>query len=281
MKRFCCRNHETAAPSPRQHLLPAVLPQTIVLVALVISASLAACSSKQQPESQEAAPNAPTATVDPATAGTITGTVTLNGAPPEAHPIIMSAAPECAKLHSSPPTYPEVVTGDNGALADVAVYVKSGLGNYRFDAPSAPAVLDQAGCMYEPHVLGLMVHQTLRVQNTDSIEHNVHPVPHQNKAWNKSQPIGGGPIDSSFEHPELAIRVLCNLHPWMRAYLFVFSHPYFDVTTKSGAFALKNLPPGTYTIEAWQEKYGTQDQTVTLAPHQSAQMSFTFQSGQK
>jgi hypothetical protein len=282
MKRFFRRNHAKILSAFLPGRVPAVLPNVVLLAALVISASLTACSSKQQPESQqEAAPTAPTATIDPSTVGTITGTVTLNGAPPEAHPIIMSAAPECAKLHASPPTYPEVVVGDNGALADVAVYVKSGLGNYRFDTPAAPAVLDQAGCMYEPHVLGLMVHQTLRVQNTDSIEHNVHPVPHQNKAWNKSQPIGGGPIDSSFDHPELAIRVLCNLHPWMRAYLFVFSHPYFDVTSKSGAFALKNLPPGTYTIEAWQEKYGTQDHTVTLAPHQSAQISFTFQSAQK
>ena len=131
-----------------------------VSAAFIVSIVFAGCSKKESSESAQAP--APTATVDPATAATITGTVVLDGTPPAPRKIIMSAGPECAKLHSEPLTYPEVVVGDHGALANVLVYVKSGLGNYRYDPPSAPATLDQVGCMYEPHVLGVRTGQALQ-----------------------------------------------------------------------------------------------------------------------
>jgi len=241
----------------------------------------AGCSGKKSASTQQsstAAPeqSAPTKVVDPATAGTITGTVTLEGTPPTPHEIMLSGSPACAKLHSSPLIYPEVVTGNHGALADVIVYVKSGVENYHFAVPAAPARIDQRGCMYEPHVQGIMVGQKLSVTNTDPVLHNVLMLPRQNIPLNKSQPIGSTPIETSFDRPELAMKVLCNIHPWMCAYVFAFSHPYFDVTSKKGTFELKNLPPGTYTIEAWQEKYGTQDQSVTLAPKQAKSISFAF-----
>jgi hypothetical protein len=241
-----------------------------VLTALVFSG----CASH---ESSEPEPSAPAATVDPSTAGSISGMVALDGPPPAPKKIIVSAGPECAQL-SPGLTYPEVVVGDAGALADVVVYVKSGLGRYRYDIPATAARLDQKGCAYEPHVLGVMVHQPLEVANTDPIVHNVHPASHNNRPWNKSQPVGGSPIQTFFDHPELAIQVLCNVHPWMRAYIFVFAHPYFEVTSRAGRFNLKNLPPGTYIIEAWQEKYGTLDQSVTLAPKESKFIQFTFKS---
>jgi plastocyanin len=242
---------------------------------------LAGCSGKKSAPTQQSASNAPeqpapTKVVDPATVGTITGTVTLEGTPPAPHEIMLSGSLACAKLHSSPLIYPEVVTGNHGTLAGVIVYVKSGLGNYRFAAPAAPARIDQQGCMYEPHVQGLMVGQKLSVTNTDPVLHNILMLPHQNRPWNKSQQIGSTPIETSFDHPELAMKVLCNIHPWMCAYVFAFSHPYYDVTSKKGTFKLKNLPPGTYTIEAWQEKYGTQDQTVTLAAKGAKSISFAF-----
>jgi hypothetical protein len=251
---------------------------------VVFALILAGCGRKESTsitteQSTTTEQSAPMEVVDPATVGTITGTVTLEGTPPAPHEILLSGSPGCAKLHSSPLFYPEVVSGDHGALADVVVYVKSGLGNYRFDVPAAPAILDQKGCMYEPHVLGLMARQKLNIKNTDPVFHNVHPMPRENRAWNKSQPIGSAAIETSFDHPELAVRVLCNLHPWMCAYVFVFSHPYFDVTSKTGTFELKNLPPGTYTIEAWQEKYGTQDQSVTLAAKEAKSISFAFKAG--
>ncbi len=121
-----------------------------------------------------------------------------------------------------------------------------------------------------------MTNQVLDIQNEDPIQHNVHPTPHENPPFNMTQVIHGAPIQRTFANPEFAIRFMCNLHPWMRAYVFVFSHPYFAVTTTAGTFDLKNVPPGTYTIEAWQEKYGTQDQTVTVARKESKSLSFSF-----
>ena len=251
---------------------------------VVLGLVLTGCGGKESAPTQQSSPaaaqqSAPTKVVDPATAGTIIGTVTLDGTAPAPREIMLSGSPACAKLHSSPLIYPEVVTGNHGALADVIVYVKSGLENYRFATPASPAQIDQRGCMYEPHVQGLMVGQKLSVTNTDPVLHNVLMLPRQNIPLNKSQPIGSSALETSFDHPELAMKVLCNIHPWMCAYVFVFSHPYFDVTSKKGAFELKNLPPGTYTIEAWQEKYGTQDQNVTLAPKQAKSISFTFKAG--
>jgi len=240
-------------------------------LALVVSG----CSKKESEKSQ---PPAPTAVVDPSTAGTITGTVKLDGAPPQFKPIDMSAEAACVQANPKPVVPPIVVTGVRGALANAVVYVKSGLGSYRFDTPTTPVVLDQKGCMYTPRVLAVMVNQPLQVNNEDQTIHNVHPMSRENKAWNKSEPVGEPPIQSTFTKPELAIPIACNIHPWMRAFLFVFAHPYFDITPQTGEFALKNLPPGTYTIEAWHERFGVQDQTVTIGPKESKSMDFTFHS---
>ncbi|MGA9884905.1 MAG: carboxypeptidase regulatory-like domain-containing protein [Candidatus Acidiferrales bacterium] len=217
--------------------------------------------------------------VDPATAASITGTVTFAGTPPVLRPIDMSAAPACVKANPSPVVPPEVVTGANGALANVVVYVKSGLGNYRYPALQTPVVLDQKNCMYTPHVLAVMVGQPFSVANSDPTMHNVHVMARHNRQWSSSQPVGSAALKSTFERPEFAIPVLCNIHPWMRAYVFAFDQPYFAVTGTDGTFAIKNLPPGTYTIEAWQERYKTLDQTLTLGPQESKTISFRFHSG--
>jgi hypothetical protein len=186
----------------------------------------------------------------------------------------MSGEPNC---RNSTPVFPQtVVAGKNGALANAVVYVKSGLGNYHFDPPAHPVVLDQKECMYEPHVVALMVNQPLEIRNDDLTIHNVHLVPKTNAQWNRSQTPGSPPLVTSFAKPELAISVECNVHPWMRSYMFVFNHPYYAVTSTPGTFDLKNLPPGTYTIEVWQEKYGTQDQTVTVGAKESKTISFAF-----
>jgi plastocyanin len=221
---------------------------------------------------------APTVPVDPATAGTISGAVTLDGTPPALKPIDMSASPACVQANPAPVVPPVVVTGDNGALANVVVYVKSGLGNYRYDVPAETAVLHQKNCMYDPHVMALMTGQPFEVQNNDPTMHNVHPMPKRNRQWSNSQPAGSAALHETFTHSEFAMPVLCNVHPWMRSTVFVFDHPYFAVTSKDGSFQLKNLPPGTYTIEAWHESMGTQDQAVTIAPHDSKMISFTFHS---
>ena len=222
----------------------------------------------------ESAP--PVATVDPATAGSITGTVTFEGAPPPVKPIDMSASPACVQANPQP-VFPQiVVTGDKGALANVVVYVKEGLGNYRFDTPSETAVLQQKNCMYEPHVVAVMTGQPFEVQNNDPTMHNVHPMPEHNRQWSHSQPAGAAPLRETFTHAEFGMPVLCNAHPWMQAFVFVFDHPYFAVTSKAGNFELKHLPPGTYTIEAWHNTLAPQQRVVTLGPRESKTITFTF-----
>lgn len=242
-------------------------------LATALALAVIGCTKKENESSGEPAP---TAIVDPATAGSISGTVTLDGPPPVFRPIDMSAEPACAQANLAPVIPPVVITGDRGALSSVVVYVKSGLGRYRFDTPKQPVFLDQERCMYHPRVVALMINQTLEVTNADPTVHNVHSMPRENRSWNRSQQPGERPFDTSFARPELAIPIMCNVHPWMRAFVFVFAHPYFAVTSTTGAFELKNLPPGTYTIEAWQEKFGAQDQTVTLAPKESKSVTFTF-----
>jgi hypothetical protein len=218
----------------------------------------------------------PTRKIDAATTGSITGKVTLEGQPPPFKPIDMSAEPYCEKLNTAPVFPQQVVTGDAGSLANVVVYVKDFPADYIVAAPGGPATLAQHGCMYDPHVVALRTGQPLEIRNDDQATHNILAMPEQNPKWNRSETPGAAPIEEIFATPELAIPLRCNVHPWMKSYVFVFSHPYYAVTAKDGQFELKNLPPGKYTIEAWQEKYGKQDATITVGPKESKSMDFKF-----
>jgi plastocyanin len=146
-----------------------------------------------------------------------------------------------------------------------------------FDPPAQPVTLQQKGCLYEPRVIAVQAGQKVDVVNADTTTHNIHPIPKNNREWNKSQPPGV-PIEESFAREEIAIPVKCNVHPWMRGYIAVFKHPYFAVTGKDGSFDLSNLPPGTYTIKAWHEKLGTSTQTVTIGANETKEISFVFKS---
>ena len=163
----------------------------------------------------------------PATAGEVTGSVKLDGAAPKMRTISMAAEPACAKAHTSPVTSEEVVTGDGGALANVVVYVKSGLDGYSFPAPATPVKFEQQGCQYHPHVVGVQVGQNIEVINTDQTTHNIHPIPKENREWNESQPPGAQPIEKTFAREEIAIPVKCNVHPWMKAYMAVLAQSLF------------------------------------------------------
>ena len=241
--------------------------RSLVLMALL---AFAGCSGPQNSETSQLPK------VDPSTAGSIAGTVTLDGSLPQLKPIDMSANQACVLANPQPVLPPVVVVGEKGALANVVVYVKSGLGNYRFDVPQETAVLAQKNCMYDPHVMALMTGQPFEVRNNDPTMHNVHPMPKHNRQWSNSQPAGSAPLKETFTHSEFAMPVLCNVHPWMRAYVFVFDNPYYAVTSKAGTFALNGLPPGTYTIEAWHENYPAEDETVTIGPKEAKTLSFTF-----
>jgi plastocyanin len=203
------------------------------------------------------------------------GEVKFEGAAPKPSRIDMSADPLCAKAHPTPATTEDIVVGANGGLANVVIYVSAGLAPGTFQPPTQPAVFEQKGCQYKPHVLAMQANQKLDVVNSDETTHNIHPNPNNNREWNMTQPHGVL-LEQTFAREEIAIPVKCNVHPWMRGYIAVFKHPYFAVTDKNGSFDLKDLPPGTYTITAWQEKLGTQSQKVTVGTGEAKTLDFIF-----
>ncbi len=213
--------------------------------------------------------------VDAATAATISGKVLFTGTAPEAEVIRMDAEIACKEKYSEGPFTEGVVVNDNGALQNVFIYVKEGLGDLKFPVPQEAALLDQEGCRYKPHVLGLQTGQELTIRNSDGLLHNIHPMPTENRSFNLGQPKN---MDSTKKFPkaELAIPIKCDVHDWMIGYLHVLDHPYFATTGSDGSFELSNLPPGDYVIEAWHEEYGTQTMNVTVGDSESADIEFTF-----
>lgn len=212
--------------------------------------------------------------------GTITGKVNFQGTQPKFPPILMDADTVCASLHKTK-VYPEaVVANDNGTLRNVFVYVKTGLEGKFFAVPDEPVVLDQKGCMYVPHVVGIQARQNLKVVTSDHTTHNIHPLPNVNPGWNVSQPPGADAIIRSFRRPEVSIPVKCNQHPWMRAYIHVLSHPFYAVSGPDGSFEIKGLPPGKYDIEAVHEQYGAMTQQVTVPAKGSAPVEFAYKAQQ-
>lgn len=208
----------------------------------------------------------------------IVGTVKLDGQAPHQKPIDMSKDPVCMQGRTGMATMENVVVGANGGLANVVVYISQGLTGNEGPTPSKPAVMDQKGCQYIPHVLALNVGQHLTVLNNDKTAHNIHPQPNPaggNAQWNKSQMPGSSPFDITWTNEEVAIPVKCNIHPWMHGYIAVVKGP-FGLSNDSGSFKLENVPPGTYTLTAWQETFGTQTQKVTVAAGKPGTADFTF-----
>jgi hypothetical protein len=217
--------------------------------------------------------------VNAAAEGKITGTIKLDGTPLRQRPIDMSKEPSCAKIHESNPVHTEnVVVGSNGGLQNVVVYISEGLtGNEATAVSSETPDFNQKGCQYIPHVLALNPNQHFKVTNSDQTSHNIHPMPKQggpNHEWNKSQPPASPPFDVAWTGEEISIPVKCNIHPWMHGYHAVVKGPN-AVSDSSGSYTL-SLPPGSYTVTAWQEEYGTQTQKVTVAAGKPATVDFTF-----
>lgn len=207
--------------------------------------------------------------------GNISGKVNFEGEQPQQARIRMGAEPHCEHKHSGAIYSQAVVVNDNSTLKNAFVWVKGGMEKYKFPVPSEPARLDQEGCLYSPHVLGVQAGQDIQITNSDEVTHNIHPVPQQNREWNISQ-SSGQELSRSFPRSEIMVPVKCNVHPWMVCYIGVVAHPYFAVTGDDGTFELNNVPPGEYTIETWHERYGTQEQTVTVGPSESKEIEFSY-----
>ncbi|MCW5980674.1 MAG: carboxypeptidase regulatory-like domain-containing protein [Bryobacteraceae bacterium] len=212
--------------------------------------------------------------------GSVTGKINFQGQPPKYRAILMDADSVCAAQHSGP-VYPDsVVVNNNGTLRNVFVYVKSGLEGKSFEVPSDSVELDQEGCIYKPHVLGIQARQQLKVVTSDNTTHNIHPIPKVNREWNVSQPPGADPIMQTFSRPETSIPVKCNQHPWMRAYIHVMGHPFYAVSGDDGSFKIEGLPAGEYELEAVHEEYGATTQKVTVAANQPSAADFGFNAKQ-
>ena len=243
--------------------------------AMLVLALLAGCGKKESAEEQPAAPAtapaAPATPIDPATAATIIGVVKFDGAAPKAAVIDMSQDPACKGTNTA-----ENVMASGGHLANVFVYVKEGLGSRTFELPKEAITLDQSGCKYHPHVLGVVVGQTVKIVNSDPTTHNIHPTPKDNREWNESQPPQAAPIEKTFAREEIMLPVKCNQHPWMRMFVNVTKNPFYAVTGPDGKFEIKGLPPGDYTIAFVHEKLGEQEMKVTLAAKDSKTVDATF-----
>ena len=253
----------------------------LVFAGMPVLAMTLACGGGGESEApaESAAPATETAApaaLDPATAGTISGGVMLEGTAPEEQVIRMNADPVCMREAPGAQRTQVFLVGDGGAFGNVFVYIKDGLDGIDFPAPSGSAMLDQKGCRYMPHVIGLQTGQTLEILNSDPTLHNIHAMPANNPEFNTGQPIQGMKTEQVFENAEVMVPFKCDVHGWMTAYAGVVDHPYFAVTGEDGSFSFPNVPPGTYTVEAWHEELGTQTQSVTLDASGTAEISFAF-----
>jgi plastocyanin len=239
----------------------------------VIALSSAACGGNVSKEAAPAPATVVANPVDPATAGGLKGSIKLEGTPPASQTINRKSDPYCEQQGEAR-TQNFVVS--DGGLQNVFVYVKDGLEGVKFPVPTTPVVLDQKGCTYAPRVFGIQAGQPLEILNSDETLHNIHALPMNNREFNRGQALKGLKQTHVFTTAEVMVPFKCDVHNWMNAWVGVLNHPFYAVSGQGGAFDIQNLPPGTYTIEAWHEKLGTQMQMVTIGPKETRELSFTF-----
>ena len=206
--------------------------------------------------------------------GSITGTITFEGKAPKMKPLKVDADPICVANNEIAPKKEWLILDENKGVKNVLVFITEGL-NIDYSPPEEPMVIDQKGCIYSPHVVGIMAGQQLDILNNDGTLHNIHALPKVNKEFNKAQPRSKKKLSVKFEKPEAPFKIKCDVHPWMGAYIGVFDHPCYSVSANDGTFEISGLNPGTYIIEAWHEKLGSQTVTVTVEDSTATQ-DFTF-----
>jgi len=214
-------------------------------------------------------------------AGDIQGKITFDGKAPKMKSLRMDADPVCVANNEVAPRKEWLILDENNGLKNVLVFVKESPSNSLssdYSPPETPAVIDQNGCVYIPHVLGVMVGQDLDILNSDGTLHNIHALPKVNKEFNKAMPRSKKQMTVQFDKSEKPFKVKCDVHPWMGAFIGVFDHPYFAVTGDDGSYVISGLEPGDYIIEAWHEKLGSQTANVTVG---DSAANFTFKKPEK
>ncbi len=245
-------------------------PARVAWLALVLLAVLG-CGGDEasRPPDREPTP------LDLSTVGAIRVGVGYAGAVPEPAAVNMSSIPGCAVAH------PDGVRDDSlrvrdGRLANAVVWVKAGLGDRVFATATDPVVIDQKGCLYVPRISAAMVGQPITFVNSDPEGHNVHGWPEVARGWNFLMSRQASKRTITVDKAEVAIRVGCDIHPWMRAYIATFEHPYFAVTPADGRVALERVPPGDYVVAAWHERLGTQEHPVSVLPRGTLDLTLTY-----
>ena len=256
----------------------------VLCIALSLLALSSACGSGEKPPTNTNAGTTADAGPYSGPTGTIAGVISFEGTPTPPRKIDTTADPVCGQKNPNLTTDDTIVK--DGKLANVFIYVKEGtveggkkVGDYTWATPTTAVKLDQNGCHYSPHVLGAQVNQKISITNSDPTQHNIHPTPKLNQEWNQTQSAGQGPIERTFARPEVLIPVKCNQHPWMKAYVGVMRHPFFDVSGEDGAFEISGVPAGKYTVVAWREggANGTEKtMEVTVPANGNAKADFAF-----
>ncbi len=265
--------------------LPHVLAWSLLLT-LPLGCGDGSAPAPAQPPTRPSSPPSATGSADSAgkttpwdaAAGTATirGVVRFDGDPEQGPVISMNSDDACAAAHPGEVRAQPVALNADGTIRDVFVWIRRGLEGWSFPEPDTPALIDQKGCMYAPHVQGVRVGQPFTIRNSDPTTHNIHSLPRRNQVFNLAQPPNGDATTKSFTKPEVMVKLKCDIHSWMSAYVGVVDHPFFAVTGDGGTFDLGMLPPGEYTISAWQETHGTLKQTVTVADGEDSDIVFTF-----
>jgi hypothetical protein len=252
--------------------------KTLVLITVGALPLVTACESEAPPLSAPASTTAPKAAAPGAGAGggsgSVSGRIAFEGTAPAAEKVKLSADPKCQAMHADGLEKQPILVKEGG-LADVLVYVKTGASG-SYTAPADPALLDQKGCNYSPHVLAVQAGQPIKIRNSDDTLHNIHPRPTANAEFNIGQPRQGMESTKTFDKAELKIPVGCDVHPWMRSYIHVLSNPYFAVTGPDGAFEIKGLPAGEYEIEALHEKLPPVTGKVTVKAGEAAKLDLAL-----
>jgi hypothetical protein len=263
-----------------------LLPLTVIL-------ALAACGKSDAPSgggggtpppasADQSGPSDP-GPIDPAMVGTVTGTVRLEGWLKPDGKVPVESVPYCAAQHPGGAMGETLVLGEGQTMANVFVHVRAGLGKRKFPVPDKPVILDQVGCIYRPHVIGLMTNQPIMVRNSDDTMHNVHFKPKLNPDHNRGQASKGLEDTFKFAIPEPPFSVQCDVHPWMDAIVHLVSHPFHFVTGKDGVYTISGLPPGEYEIEARHERFkgAYLIAKVKIGPKETVKQDFTFKGGPK